>query len=479
MSEPSASPSAPNPVRHDAYAALRERDFRLLLGGSFVAWLGVQMQLTAVGWDIYERTNDPWHLGLVGLVQIVPGVALALPGGHIADQFDRRKVLLASMSLLLICSLGLMFVSMTHAPLWLMYLCLFFIGVSRAFMQPAKSALMPQLVPRELFSNAVTWNSSAFQFAAITGPAAAGFLIAALGGAWVVYLLDALGIAFFLLTLLMMRPRPVVRTREPVTLRSLAAGFGFVWRTKTVLAAITLDMFAVLLGGATALIPVFASKDILNVGPAGLGWLNAAPAVGAILMSVWLAHRPPIKRAGPALLWSVVGFGAVTIVFGFSRWYWLSLLALFLTGLFDMISVVIRHTLVQIMAPDEMRGRVSAVNGIFIGLSNELGAFESGAVAKTFERQNDPAFGPTMAVITGGLGTVAVVALVAVLMPQIRKFGRLDRAHEHREEEPGTCSSCGYDLRNLEAQQAHVCPECGAEFTLTPAGQPASVKPQS
>jgi MFS family permease len=412
-------------------------------------------------------------------VQIVPGVALALPGGHVADQFDRRKVLITSMSLLLLCSLGLMLASMLRRDVWLMYVCLFFIGVARAFLQPAKSALMPQIVPREMFSNAVTWNGSAFQFAAITGPALAGWLIAATDVVWVVYLLDALGIAFFILTLLAMRPRPVVRTKEPVTLRSLAAGFKFVWSTKVVLAAMTLDMFAVLLGGATALIPVYASRHVLDVGPTGLGWLNAAPAVGAILISVWLAHRPPIKRAGPALLWSVVGFGAVTIVFGFSRWYWLSLLALFLTGLFDMISVVIRHTLVQIMAPDEMRGRVSAVNGIFIGLSNELGAFESGAVAKAFDRRDDPAFGPTISVVTGGLGTIAVVALVTMLMPQVRRFGRLDLAHEQRDESPGTCAGCGYDLRNLPAGKTHACPECGLEFALTPAGTPASVKPQS
>jgi MFS family permease len=346
-------------------------------------------------------------------------------------------------------------------------------------MQPAKSALLPQVVPREIFSNAVTWNSSAFQFTAITGPALAGLLIAIFRSAAVVYLLDAIGIAIFLATLLAIRPRPVTLAKEEVTLKSLAAGFGFVWRTKTVLAAITLDMFAVLLGGAVALIPIYASKDILNVGPAGLGWLNAAPAVGAILMSVWLAHRPPIKRAGPALLWSVAGFGAATVVFGFSRSFTLALIMLFLTGLFDMVSVVIRHTLVQVMAPDEMRGRVSAVNGIFIGLSNELGAFESGAVAKLFDRADNPAFGPTIAVVTGGLGTILVVVLVALLMPQIRRFGRLDKAHEHREEQPGKCASCGYDLRNLQPQSTHVCPECGTEFTLTPAGVPASVKPQS
>jgi MFS family permease len=283
-------------------------------------------------------------------------------------------------------------------------------------MQPARASLMPQIVPREHFSNAVTWSSGGFHLACVVGPALGGGIIWLSGGARVVYLLDAFAALTYFVLLMFVRHRPVVQRTAEVTVRSLGAGFAFLRSTPVVFSAITLDMFAVLLGGATTLLPVY-SKDILHVGPVGLGWLRAMPAIGALLMAFILAYRPPLERAGRALLWSVVGFGLATIVFGASRWYWVSLLMLFATGMFDNVSVVIRHTLVQLMTPDEMRGRVSAINSMFIGASNELGGFESGTVAALFT--------PAISVVSGGVGTLVVVVVMAIAYPQLRRYGRL------------------------------------------------------
>jgi MFS family permease len=298
-----------------------------------------------------------------------------------------------------------------------MYVCLLASGVARAFLQPAKSSFLPQIVPREQFATAVTWNMGAFHLAAVVGPAAGGFLIGWLKRATEVYLLDAAATLSFFVMLAFIKSARHAPAREAVRWRTFLAGAEFVWSNKIILGAMTLDMFAVLLGGAVALLPAYA-KDILDVGPAGLGWMQAAPAIGALLMSFVLAHRPPIERAGPAMLWTVAGFGAATIVFGFSRSFTLSLAMLFLTGAFDTVSVVIRHTLVQLLTPDEMRGRVSAINGMFIGASNELGRFESGLVAAWL--------GPLGSVVSGGIGTLVVVAAVTVLWPQLGRYGRLD-----------------------------------------------------
>jgi MFS family permease len=274
---------------------------------------------------------------------------------------------------------------------------------------------LPLIVPREHFSNAVTWNSSGFQLAVIVGPAMGGWFIAMLGGATNVYVLNAAAALVFFAMLTVMRCRTVVRLPEPVNLRSLGAGFNFLWHAPVVFGAITLDMVAVLLGGADMLLPVYA--HVLDVGPTGYGWLRAAPGIGALCMSFMLAHRPPMERSGRMLLWSVAGFGLATVFFGVSRWYPLSLAMLFATGMLDMVSVVIRHTLVQLLTPDEMRGRVSAINSLFIGTSNELGAFESGAVAHLFT--------PTISVVSGGLGTMLVVAAIARLYPQLVHYGKL------------------------------------------------------
>jgi MFS family permease len=313
-------------------------------------------------------------------------------------------------------SLGLAAASLWQAPLLTMYACLLASGIGRAFQQPAKAAFLPQVVPRDRFTNAVTWNTGGFHLASIVGPLLAGVLIRLTQSPALVYAVDAL----FVLTLIVLLTQVVGRkhqpANEPLTLRSLTAGIGFVWRTKLVLGAITLDMFAVLLGGAVALLPIYA-RDILHVSAIGLGCLTAAPAVGALLTTFFLAHRPPMRHAGQALLWSVAGFGAATIVFGLSRSFWLSLAMLFATGALDQVSVVVRHTLVQLLTPDAMRGRVAAVNSMFIGASNELGGFESGLVAALFS--------PVVSVVSGGIGTLAVVAAVALCWPQIRRYRQI------------------------------------------------------
>lgn len=410
------SPAALEAALHDPYSALRLPAFRRFLSGNVLAIFGMQMQTMAVGWEIYERTGSKWSLGMVGLVQFLPVILLTLFAGQAADRFPRKWIIVFTLSCIGLCSLGLAAVSLSQGPLWMMYACLFLSGVSRAFMQPAKSSFLPQIIPRLQFSNALTWNMSAFQLAAVAGPAAAGILIAITNSATIVYLLDATG-AFVFVGLLCTISNPAARpSKQPMNLKNVLAGARFVWDNKVILAAMTLDMFAVLLGGATMLLPVYA-KDILDVGAEGLGWLRGAPGVGALMMSVILAYRPPLERAGRVLLASVVGFGVATMVFGISRSFWLSLAMLFLTGAFDIVSVVIRHTLVQTLTPDSMRGRVSAVNSVFIGASNELGGFESGAVAAIFT--------PTVSVVSGGVGTLLVAWMVAVLWPQLGRYGRL------------------------------------------------------
>lgn len=405
----------------DPFAALRVGEFRRFLFGNFLATFGWQMQTMAVGWELYERTRQTLHLGLIGLVQILPGILLALPVGHIVDRSDRRNVMRGALLTVAAGVLGLAAVSHWELHWAWMYVGLFVIGVARAFLQPARSALVPTIVPRVAFANAVTWNTSAFHLATVVAPWLAGKLIHWTHSARNVYLIDVTLILCFLGVLGTLAARPPAAAKEPLTARSLLAGLSFVWRTKLILGAISLDMFAVLLGGATALLPAF-SRDILHGGPEELGLLRAAPGLGALAMSLVIAVRPPLRRAGPALLWSVAGFGVATIVFGVARSLPLAWAMLFLTGALDQISVVIRHTLVQMWTPDAMRGRVSAVNGMFIGISNELGAFESGYVAHLFHRSSDLTFGPTMSVVTGGIGTLVVVLLTAWQFPEVRRY---------------------------------------------------------
>lgn len=404
------------PPRHDPYAALRYPDFRRLSIGSFVTSLGTQMLNVAVGWELYERTSSALALGYVGLAQVLPVMLLAFPGGHAADRYDRRRIVLLTQLLLASGSLGLALVSYLRAPLLLFYGCLSLLGIAAAFSGPARSSLLPQTVPEAAFSNAATWSSSSGQLASVIGPALGGLLIALLGSATPIYALDALAALSFVWLVLGMQSKPAPPRREELTVRSLLAGMGFVWRNKVLMAGITLDLFAVLLGGATALLPVYA-RDILHVGAAGLGWMRAAPSAGAILVAIVLAHRPPFRRAGPALLWAVGGFGLATIVFGLSKNFWLSLSMLALLGGLDGVSVVIRTSLFLLRTPDEMRGRVNAVNGVFISMSNELGGFESGVAAALV--------GPVVAVAAGGVGTLIVVLLIALAWPEVRRLGAL------------------------------------------------------
>jgi MFS family permease len=414
ITEPAAAESA---ARHDPYAALRFRDFRLLVAGTFLTVVAEQMLGVAVGWELYERTRAPLALGLIGLVQVLPVVLLALPAGHVADRFDRKWILVGTSLLLALCALGLAALSLISGSLVLIYACLLGIGIARAFQSPATASLMAQVVPQEHYSSAVTWESGVWQASSILGPALGGLVIALEGRATPAYALVAGALLLAALLAWLIRPRPVARSEEELTLSSLFAGTRFIWNTKVILAAITLDMFAVLLGGATALLPIFA-RDILQVGATGLGWLRAAPAVGAVLSALTLAHLPPFKRAGRTLLLVVAGFGLATIVFGLSHSFALSLLMLALLGVLDNISVVIRSTLLLTRTPDNMRGRVNAVHFVFIGISNELGAFESGVAATLL--------GTIGAVVAGGVGTILVVALVAVIWPEVRRLGRLD-----------------------------------------------------
>jgi MFS family permease len=412
-------------VPHDPYTALRFPDFRRLLTGNMLASIGTQMQSVAVGWELYHRTDSASALGLVGLVQFLPVILLSLPAGHAADRFSRKGLLMGAQALMASASLGLAFLSFTQGPIPLMYFCLLITGISQAFNSPSRWALVAQVVPEEALANAMTWNSSGWQIALVVGPALGGLVIEETGAAGIAYVLTAMCCLTCAVLVALLHPRSSIRLREPASLKTLLAGVHFVWSSPIILATITLDLFAVLFGGATALLPIYA-KDILQVGPTGLGWLMAAPSLGALVMGLALAYRPPLKRPGRALLWAVAGFGVATIVFGISRNFLLSLSMLALTGALDNISVVVRSTLVQVLAPDEMRGRVSAVNAIFISSSNQLGAFESGITAA--------AFGPIVSVAGGGLATLLVVALVIWKWPQVLRLGPLHKSLATSEE---------------------------------------------
>jgi MFS family permease len=376
------------------------------------------MFVMALGWELYHRTHSAMNLGLVGLTQVVPMLVLTLPAGHTADNYNRKHVIVLMTLVIAGANLGLTLISALRAPVLWIYLCLFITGAARTFLWAATASFLPQLVERKTFSRAVTWNSGSFQLASIAGPAAGGAVIyLAHEHAAPVYAINALAAVVCCILISMVRRHHVVAVREKMSFEGLLTGFSFVFASRIILGIITLDMFAVLLGGATALLPIYA-KDILLVGPTGLGLLQAAMPLGAILCSFVLAHRPPLQKAGRSMLWAVAGFGLATIAFGFSQWFWCSFLMLFICGTADNISIVVRHTLVQLLTPDEKRGRVSAVNNLFIGTSNELGEFESGTVAHWL--------GPVFSVVSGGVGTILVVIAVALNWPEIRKYGRLD-----------------------------------------------------
>ena len=394
----------------DAYASFRLRDYRFLLSGAFLSNFSLQMLSVAVSWDLYTQTHSALVLGNVGFVQVAPFVFFSLFAGHVADRFDRRRVMVLTQALFLTASAVLAVSSHSVAVI---YGCLLITAIARTFQGPARGAILPQLVPVEALGNAITWNSSAQEIANVSGPALAGLLLAT-SGSKTVYLVQ---VACALLTLgcfLSLRHRraeTAAATSRDV--KSVLEGLRFVVANKLILSAVSLDLFAVLFGGATALLPIFA-VDILHAGPGALGWLRAAPSVGAVSMALTLAHSRKIEHAGRALIFSVAGFGAATIAFGVSRNLWLSLGLLVLTGAFDNVSVVLRHSLLQTKTPDHVRGRVLAVNNIFISCSNQLGAVESGWTAALF--------GAVTSVWAGGVATLFVVSACAFLSPALRRW---------------------------------------------------------
>jgi MFS family permease len=406
---------------HDAYAALRHREFRWYIVSLFTMVVGSQLQAVVVGWQVYSLTHDPLSLGLIGLAEALPFIAVALPAGYLADRQDRRAISAASLLVLACCSAALLAFSLSRgllvrAGVGPIYATIFISGIARGILQPARQALSAEIIPRNVYQNAIAWRSSTWQTAAVIGPAIGGLLYGFAGpvasyGATVVLMLVALA------GFLMVRYAPEPRSAGNASMfAELLTGLRFVWSEHAILAALSLDLFSVFLGGAEALLPVFAS-EILKVGPQGLGLLRAAPAAGAVTMGIFLAHRPPFRRAGRTMLIAVAVFALAIVGFGLSRSFYLSLALLALSGMADNVSVVIRSTLIQLLTPAQMLGRVSAVNSIFIGSSNELGAFESGVAARLL--------GAVPAVVLGGSAALAVVGLTARLVPRLRTLGRI------------------------------------------------------
>jgi MFS family permease len=408
-------------MTHDPYAALRLPNFRRYIAGALALTLSTQVQGVIVAWQIYDVTKDPLSLGLIGLAEALPFVGVALVAGHVADRVDRRRLALASTVVLLACSLALLGLAYwppsPRAFVAAVYGVIFVSGVARSFLQPARVALSSELVPRAILPNAVTWRSVTWQIAAVGGPALGGLLYG-FAGATAAYELDAALMALAFVMFWRLRHRSPERAATGASIaESLRTGVRFVRGQPVILGAMSLDLFSVLFGGATALLPVFADQ-ILHVGPEGLGVLRAAPAAGAVVMSLVLAHRPPFRNAGRTLLIVVALFGLSMIGFGLSRSYALSVALLFVSGLVDMVSVVIRSTLLQVFTPDHLLGRVSSVNQIFIGSSNEIGAFESGVAAKLI--------GAAPSVVIGGALTLAVVGAIGWGVPALRRLRTIE-----------------------------------------------------
>ena len=385
----------------------------------FFIVLATEMQSVAVGWQVYEITKKPLALGLVGLAQFLPGIFLFLVSGHAADRYDRRKLIVLCYAGYAICSGSLLYLALRGVrSVYPIYAVLVLLGVVRSFAGPVSRALLPQLVPEKDFVNAVAWASSIYQCAIVLGPSVGGIVYAASGGPAMVYTLSFIAAAAAILSTLQIKLQSIARAPEPMNWKTALAGMRYIWREKLILGSISLDLFAVLLGGAVALLPVYA-REILQTGPWGLGILRSAPAAGAAAMAIFMAHKPLGRRAGSTMLWCVAGFGVATILFGISRSLVVSLLALFLVGATDMVSVIVRQMLIQVGTPDEMRGRVNAVDMIFIGASNELGQFESGLTAQWF--------GAVRAVVLGGLGTLIVTGLWAWYFPELRRTAGLEK----------------------------------------------------
>ncbi len=405
------------------YAALKIRDFRVFISARFCVTLAIQMQAVVVGWQVYEITKDPLSLGLIGLAEALPSIAVSLYAGHLADIIQRKQIIVVTLATLFFCSVALLLFTIDVGSFILdngvypIYGVIFISGIARGFITPAIFSFMPQLVPRELYQNAISWNSTLWETASIGGPPLGG-LIYGFFGINAAYSVDAslMLIGLVLTATVASRPLPPI-TEEPGIAEKIKAGLKFVFQNKIVLSAISLDLFAVLFGGAVALLPIFADQ-LLNVGKIGLGFLRSAPSIGALLMAVYLTYRPIQKNMGTILLYAIAGFGLCMIAFAVSRNFWLSITLLAVSGGFDCVSVIVRGTLLQTLTPENMKGRVSAVNNIFVGSSNEIGAFESGAVARLM--------GVVPSVIFGGIMTLVVVAVTALKAPALRKLQNVD-----------------------------------------------------
>ncbi|MCX7551204.1 MFS transporter [Xanthomarina sp. F2636L] len=423
-----------HPNKKDPYAALRIKEFNIFLLLRFALVFAWSMQFIVIEWQVYSLTKDPLSLGIIGLMEIIPALSMALFAGHIVDQKEKRNLLALCIALFSLISLGLFLLTWprivqdwsTNSILYCIYALVFFGGFLRSFFGPTIFSLIALIVPKKIYPNAATWSSSTWQMASVLGPATAGVLISVIGVHWSLCIVFGL-VMFSLLVLTQIKKKPILNPKigEPV-MQSLKEGVRFVFKTKAILGAITLDMVAVLFGGAVALLPIFA-QDILKVGSEGFGVLRAAPAVGAFLTMLATAYLPISKNAGMKLLVAIFGFGVCIIVFGLSSIFWISVVALFFSGVTDGVSMVIRQTILQIKTPDHMRGRVSSVNSMFVGSSNELGAFESGVTAKLM--------GTVTAVVFGGTMTLLTVITTGIVSPSFRKLDLRKDIEEHERDD--------------------------------------------
>ncbi|MEO5976111.1 MAG: MFS transporter [Chryseolinea sp.] len=404
------------------YAALKIPDYRLFISQRFCITLAIQVQAVVVAWQIYELTNDPLSLGLIGLAEAIPSIAVSLYAGHIADIVQRKKIILICLSTLAICSVALLLFTLNVGELLQqfsvipIYSVIFVSGIARGFLSPAQFAYMTQLVPRELYSNAITWNSTLWETASIGGPALGGFLYGFFG-VRASYIADValMFVGLSLASIISNKPLPPESDEQGIV-EKIKAGLRFVFSNQILLGAISLDLFAVLFGGAVALLPIFA-KDILHAGPEALGLLRAAPSIGALVMAFYITHNPITRNTGMTMLYCVGGFGVCMILFAVSTNFWISLSLLMFSGMFDCVSVIIRGTILQTLTPENMKGRVSAVNHIFVGSSNEIGMFESGVAARVF--------GVVRSVVLGGIMTLVSVTTIGTIAKSLRKLQRL------------------------------------------------------
>mgnify|MGYP002639853838 CR=1 FL=1 len=420
--------------KKDPYASLRIKEFNIFLILRFALVFGWSMQFIIIEWQVYSITKDPWSLGMIGLMEVIPAVSMALFAGHIVDQKEKRNLFALCIALFSLISLGLFLLTWpevvsdwpTKKVLYSIYGLVFFGGFLRSFFSPTVFSLVALIVPKKLYPNAATWSSSTWQMASVLGPAFAGFSILWIGVHWSLCIVFGLVLfSFFIVFLIERKPILNPKIGEPI-FQSLKEGIKFVYQTKAIFGAITLDMISVLFGGAVALLPIFA-QDILKVGPEGFGALRAAPAVGAFITMFITAHIPITKNAGMKLLIAIFGFGICIIIFGISTAFWVSVVALFFSGVTDGVSMVIRQTILQLKTPDNMRGRVSSVNSMFVGSSNELGAFESGLTAKLM--------GTVTAVVFGGTMTLITVLTTGIVSPSFRALDLTKDMEEHENEE--------------------------------------------